>query len=340
MQFGVQAMLFSIIVPIYNVENYLRQCIDSALQQTFWDFELILVDDGSPDNCGEIVDSYAVRDKRVVAVHKENGGLVSARKAGVQRARGEYAVILDGDDWLAENALETIAGAISRCRADIVCFGHYKANGEIYQQIALADQDMIYSRKEVEDVILPKLLVGSKEKKITTTLWGKAFKRELYQKFQNQVDNRIAMGEDGVVVYPCLCEAGSLSLLADSLYYYRSNPVSMTRNKRKLIPWEGALLRIEHLKRCMPMDRYDMERQLGCYTAHALFNVILTQLGQRKYADVKKEARDILAREDLITTIQNARLIGSFSEKLAQIAVSNKWIFIIKLYQVLRNFPS
>lgn len=333
-------MLFSIIVPIYNVENYLRQCVDSALQQTFSDFELILVDDGSPDSCGEIVDSYAVRDKRVVAVHKENGGLVSARKAGVQRARGEYAVILDGDDWLAENALETIANAIKRSDADMICYGHFVTSETFCRKVSLQEVELLCWKPEIEKYILPTLLVGGKEKLLTCTLWGKAFKRELYRKLQGLVDDRIAMGEDGAVVYPCVCEAESIMFLPDSLYYYRINPDSLTQNKKKLIPWEGALLRIEHLKRCMPMDKYDLERQLGCYTAHALFNVILTQLGQRKYADVKKEARDILAREDLITTIQNARLIGSFSEKLAQIAVSNKWIFIIKLYQVLRNFPS
>ena len=90
----------SVLVPIYRIEKYLPQCIDSILDQSFTDFELILVDDGSPDGCPEICDSYAAKDPRVRVVHKENGGLLSARKAGLENARGKYIAFVDGDCWL------------------------------------------------------------------------------------------------------------------------------------------------------------------------------------------------------------------------------------------------
>ena len=90
----------SIIVPIYKVEDYIRECIDSILAQTYPDFELILVDDGSPDSCGRICDDYANRDNRIKVVHKVNGGLTSARNAGLEVAKGEWIMHVDGDDWI------------------------------------------------------------------------------------------------------------------------------------------------------------------------------------------------------------------------------------------------
>ena len=99
-------MLFSVIVPIYNIEKYIRRCIESVLSQSFADFELILVDDGSPDNSGAICDEYAEKDERIQVIHKENGGLVSARQAGIRVASGDYIFHLDGDDAVLPDALD------------------------------------------------------------------------------------------------------------------------------------------------------------------------------------------------------------------------------------------
>ena len=100
-------MVFSVIVPIYNIEKYLTRCIDSVLAQTFSDYELILVDDGSPDNCPVICDEYAAKDARIKVIHKQNGGLVSARQAGIRIACGDYVFHLDGDDAILPDALES-----------------------------------------------------------------------------------------------------------------------------------------------------------------------------------------------------------------------------------------
>ena len=103
-------MKISIIVPIYNVENYIRQCVESVIAQTHQDLELILVDDGSPDNCGRICDTYAEGDSRIKVIHKENGGLSDARNVGVANATGEYILFLDGDDyWIAPCFLENLS---------------------------------------------------------------------------------------------------------------------------------------------------------------------------------------------------------------------------------------
>lgn len=96
----------SIIVPIYKVERYLKRCVDSILNQTFTDFELILVDDGSPDNCGRICDEYAEKDNRIYVIHKENGGLSDARNAGLDYATGQYIIFVDSDDFVEPDLLE------------------------------------------------------------------------------------------------------------------------------------------------------------------------------------------------------------------------------------------
>lgn len=123
-------MKFSIIVPVYRVEDYLCGCIDSIIHQSHSDFELILVDDGSPDRCGAICDGYAARDRRVQVIHKENGGLSSARNAGVAVASGEYIIFLDSDDSWAENTfLGRIADRLHKTHADVLSFNFRKAYG-------------------------------------------------------------------------------------------------------------------------------------------------------------------------------------------------------------------
>lgn len=123
MSFKTDDMIFpkvSILVPVYNVEKYLQRCVDSVLAQDFTDWEMILVDDGSPDRCPQMCDEYAQKDERIRVVHKENGGLVSARKAGFEHAKGEYLVFLDSDDWLLPEALTTLYDTILRKGTDIV----------------------------------------------------------------------------------------------------------------------------------------------------------------------------------------------------------------------------
>ncbi len=122
--------MISIIVPVYKVEKYLKKCIDSVLSQSFQDYELILVDDGSPDNCGAICDDYAATDHKIFVIHKENGGLSSARNAGLDVAKGDYILFLDSDDTLTENALQTLYDAIVASGSDIV-FAGYNAVDEV-----------------------------------------------------------------------------------------------------------------------------------------------------------------------------------------------------------------
>ena len=116
--------LVSVIVPVYKVEKYLNRCVNSILNQTYKDLEVILVDDGSPDSCPEICDGYAQKDKRVKVIHKENGGQGSARNSGLDVARGEYILFVDSDDYIAKNLIEITLQKAERFDADMVIFDY------------------------------------------------------------------------------------------------------------------------------------------------------------------------------------------------------------------------
>ena len=116
----------SVLVPIFRIEKYLPECIDSILQQSFLNFELILVNDGSPDNCPKICDDYAKVDSRIRVIHKENGGLLSARKAGLKAARGKYISFVDGDDWVDKYYLDILFKLAEANSSDLVVTGHFR----------------------------------------------------------------------------------------------------------------------------------------------------------------------------------------------------------------------
>ena len=125
-----QSALISVIVPVYNVEPYLPRCIDSILAQTYSNLEVILVDDGAKDASGAICDDYAGKESRIKVIHKENGGLSSARNAGIDIARGEYLAFVDSDDWIEPDAYEYMLEQMLQSGAKLACAGRYDVNGE------------------------------------------------------------------------------------------------------------------------------------------------------------------------------------------------------------------
>ena len=142
-------ILISIIVPIYKAERYLHRCVDSIIAQTFTDWELLLIDDGSPDGSGEICDEYAKRDNRIKVLHKENGGVSSARQKGQNKARGEYTIHVDPDDWVEPTMLEDLYNKAKKDDADMVICDYYQNKGNmqtyIKQKPSRLDSDTVLS---------------------------------------------------------------------------------------------------------------------------------------------------------------------------------------------------
>ena len=222
--------LVSVIVPIYGIERYIGICIESLLNQTYSNLEIILVDDGSPDRCPEICDLYARKDKRIRVIHKENGGLVSARKAGLEASTGEYVGYVDGDDWVGPGFYESLYSAITSSGCDVVCAGQSR---DLFQQSVHFNNPYplgIYEGERLKKLQENMLSYGPfYSPGITTYVWNKLFRRDVLYKHQMVVDERITIGEDAAVTYPALMEAKSVYVSDCVAYHYRQREDSMLK---------------------------------------------------------------------------------------------------------------
>ena len=219
---------FSVIVPIYGIEAYLCQCVDSLLEQSYENFELILVDDGSPDRCPEICDSYARKDQRIRVIHKPNGGLVSARQAGIEVATGEYVVNVDGDDWVSPRMLEEFALRIAQSNADIIMVSHTI----VHEDQSVVEQSFpngFYDKSAMQREIYPKMLLTEEMTHIDYFLCAKAFRRSLVTPHQLAVDRRISFGEDVACLMPVLFAANGIYISDEPMYYCRHRLSSISR---------------------------------------------------------------------------------------------------------------
>lgn len=267
-------MLFSVIVPIYNIEKYIRRCIDSVLAQTFADFELILVDDGSPDGCPAICDEYAKKDERIRVIHKKNGGLVSARQAGIQVAEGEYIFNLDGDDAVCPDALESAYAIIRDTKADMVSFS-YRCNidGQIGDVVEDAVPEGLYDKAKIREHIYPRLLSDQNMEHVFYFLWGKAIKRELVFPHQMNVNPAISLGEDLSCVVPCYLDAKTVYMSKKAIYLYtiRNDSISTDFKTKQITQIHDVIVGLRNLKTETPED---FEAQISRYSCFMCFAIL------------------------------------------------------------------
>lgn len=217
----------SVLVPIYNVEPYLRRCIDSVLAQSFTDWEMILVDDGSPDACPIICDEYATNDSRIRVVHKCNGGLVSARRAGVEVAKGRYYMFLDSDDWLMPDAIAILYSHMAQ-GYDMVRGGAWRVSPDGVRQPL---ESYKIERGEVEgtESFLVNMYVGF----VAPYLWGALYKSELFDTttFDGAIEHKISLGEDKVTNLIAGLNIKKALYIEDKVYCYFFNTASIMSTK-------------------------------------------------------------------------------------------------------------
>lgn len=212
---------FSILIPVYNVEKYLPECIESVLNQTYQNFEIILVDDGSTDNSGKLCDEYEKKDSRIRVYHKVNGGQLHTREYAVKRASGDWYVFLDSDDSLQPNALETIYNKILQYDCDLVIYGWQRFCGEkILDDTATGRPDFIFSDKRS----LYKTVFFDQQ---YNSLCRKAVKADLFTGQDYSRFYKIKYGEDLLQSIELLNNANKVLMIDQLLYNYRMNPQSM-----------------------------------------------------------------------------------------------------------------
>lgn len=237
--------LISVIVPIYNVEEYLNRCLNSIINQTEKDFELILVDDGSPDKCPQMCDEWAKKDNRIVVVHKENGGLSDARNSGLKIAKGKYIVFIDSDDWIDKQYLKFLLETITSSKSEIVecnikrCEDDTIQDDMIYQKI---DQNGIKKYNAIE--AMGKLI---REQEFHQYVWNKIYRRDT---IGNILFEKGKTNEDEFWTYQVFGNAKTIVHIDESLYYYyqRESSIMGSRyNLKRLHSLEAKELRQQYI---------------------------------------------------------------------------------------------
>lgn len=219
----------SVIVPVYNTEKYLRECIDSILAQTFTDFELILVDDGSTDSSGAICDEYANKDKRIRVIHQENGGVTRARKAAMRIATGRWISCIDSDDWISSTMFETLLEKASTSTAQIIIcdiFLEYPDKTEIVG--TLADEGF-YGKEDMARKIYPTMLMSFEHRRPGMGGWliNKIFEKSLLERVFWSVEDSFVFSEDALCCYTSLLSCVGIYVFRSPLYHYRQHSDSV-----------------------------------------------------------------------------------------------------------------
>ncbi len=225
--------LLSIIVPVYNVEKYLCQCLDSILAQDLSDCEVLLIDDGSTDSSGTTCDRYVKKHPLFKCIHKPNGGLPSARKCGYEASRGQYVTFVDSDDWIAPEMYEKMCKIIRNTQVDVVLCNYTSVMHDREEVCSVPFPVGFYDKQRLEQEVYPFMLYSGTYYKygISPNLWNKIFRRDLLKKHLFHVPDDVIVGEDTLASYSCLLEACSAYIMDEPFYYYRSNADSLSRRK-------------------------------------------------------------------------------------------------------------
>ncbi len=293
--------IFSVIIPVYRVEAYLRDCIGSVLDQTFDDFELILIDDGSPDSCPAICDEYAASDNRVRVIHKANGGPCSARKAGLQAAEGEYVVYVDGDDWLARDALEYLCNVIEESRADVILPAkqYEYADGARIVRECLAEG--LYSGSALKEQVYPFLLMNENMDHLGYQQVGLAIRRTLLYPCQMAVESDLKLGEDLLCMAAVYQKMDSVFVCNRAVYHYRIREDSLSRTFDEEI--YDQFLRLLRVLRCRALEAGDdFAERVDRYTSFTCFILMERAVGARAFCQlnwVRRRMADPLIKEGL-----------------------------------------
>ena len=220
-----EAYKISIIVPVYNAEDYLERCVDSLLNQTYQNLEIILVNDGSDDDGGNRCNRYADEDERVKAVHKENGGLISAWKRGVEESTGEYLCFVDSDDWVDLQMLEELAKELSGSEKEIIS-SDYGKQQYVWQTLEPGE----YGKSELRHQVIPQLL-GNERRPVCMSRCMKLISKGLIQDNMKYSNPKIQMGEDTTIMLPSLLDCERLVIMNHKAWYHYAYVMSSMVHK-------------------------------------------------------------------------------------------------------------
>lgn len=304
----------SVIVPIYNIESYLKECVDSILAQTYSDLEIILVDDGSTDSCPYICDEYQKTDSRIHVIHKSNGGLSDARNAGIDYSSGRYIAFVDGDDYLDEKTYEILLKAIQRDEAD-VAFGVTK---RLYRDLQDNEADGSYQLIE-GNLIMDAFICAEKKPHILKAAWDKLYLRETIGEV------RFLKGklyEDGPFNTEVLSRCKKCAFVGEIVYYYRDvrpGNISSTINTERLFTDKFPIWRMQ-IDKLAEMGRYDLmlkQQQMFYTEVIKYYNIIRKSNTEDKSEYLKRMNCIVLdGKEEICSILRKDAIKTKFRIKI------------------------
>lgn len=317
-------MLISIIIPVYKVEPYLEKCILSVVDQTHQNLEIILVDDGSPDKCGEICDKWKEKDSRIIVIHKKNGGLSDARNVGLRNAHGEYIAFVDSDDFIAPTMIEELLAVIVNKNVEIVecdysCFSDTVSKTEVKKE----SQIKTYTSEEA----LLRLLTENEFKYI---VWNKLYNKNIFRSLEFAVGK---LHEDVFFTYQAFGQSKKIAKLEKSLYFYRQRNDSIMGQRisiRNLDSIEARKRQFYYMKENYP--RLSVKAQL-----QVLGNCIY--LGQKAVFCLDHETKEKVLKniQDIYDEIYNSQPINeSTKQKFWYYLAKKNLLFCCKIRNCLR----
>lgn len=316
----------SIIVPIYNVEKYLERCINSILNQTFSDFELILVDDGSPDNCGKICDEYKEKDNRIMVIHKKNGGLSDARNAGLDVAKGKYIGFVDSDDIIHPRMYEALFQCINKSNSDIAqCkFKKFKSLEELEND--LDNYNETFEEYDNKTAIIDMI----DNNKINVNSWNKLYKSELFETLRFPKGK---IHEDEFLTYKLLYNSKKIVYVNQELYYYY-------QNNKGIMNGSSILKRLDRIEALEERSKFFLENEdkdLYNKSNSALFfalNKLYFIFKRNDQLNKDEENIEKLKRkiEKISMLLENNNYLSSTNSKIVKII--NKNNIFINIYYI------
>lgn len=301
--------LISVIVPIYNVEKYINKCIDSIINQTYTNLEIILVDDGSPDNCGKICDEYAEKDNRIKVIHKENGGLSDARNVGIKNAKGMYVTVVDSDDYIEQKYIEILYKSIKENETDLA-IGSHKV---IYENGTIIDKSTNEENVLESKNVLKRILY---DEGIDLSAWAKLYKKELFYSIQYPKDR---LYEDAATTYKLIDSSNKISIISKPIYNYMIRNNSITNNdfsKKKM----DLIISTEEMATYIKEKYPDLEKATKRRLMYAYLST-LTQLSKskQKYLNEQKKLIDYIKKNGKEFLLDND---APMRDKIAIISLS------------------
>ncbi len=258
--------MISVIVPIYKVEKYLRRCVDNILNQNYKDFELLLIDDGSPDGCPQICDEYARQDGRVRVFHKPNGGLSDARNYGLDRMKGDYVSFIDSDDYVGPDYLKILKELIDGYAVPVATVAH----------ICVFDDGTSFSLSKDDRRIIPngEIMKAMAQGHIIFSAWGKLIRADLFAQARFPVGY---LFEDNLLMPYLLCGCDAIACSASQQYYWLKRPDSImgTVSEKKVYDWEEGIDRLlEFTEKKFP----DSMKYMEGWVASIIWHIAIDQL--------------------------------------------------------------